>query len=287
MMGETVNAISGAKTTNPEVDPVITPFAGLASIKKTGDAHEDGLKAYRSRIDAAIKKTRDAFAEASSGIGILGGKTAISDPKDSPIAKMLTEMFNLDDATKTLDAGVAKVGDKIKESIQKIQIVMTEEMLILEEASLIASEMTINLLGDALSGAFASVFDRDFDFNFKGILGQYLSGLGDLIMAMAIKLGAFAALKTLIEDSLTGFGTGAIALIGANGLFALGAAMKGGGIAMSQSASGSTNNNVINNAPRFNGGGSNGQLNITIGGEFRMRNNEMVAAVQQVNRKFR
>jgi hypothetical protein len=259
----------------------------IESLKKAGDAHEDGLKAYRSRIDAAIKKARDAFAEASSGIGILGGKTAISDPKDSPIAKMLTEMFNLDDATKNLDAGVAKVGDKIKESIQKIQIIFTKETLILKDFAKATTEMAGVFLGDALSGAFASVFDQDIEFNFKGLLGQFLAGLGEMVMAMAIKLGAFAKLKTAVEKALLTFGTGAIAVVGAAGLFALGAAMKGGGMAMSQSASGSTNNNVINNAPRFNGGGSNGQLNITIGGEFRMRNNEMVAAVQQVNRKFR
>jgi hypothetical protein len=284
---DSFNALNSGSET-PSKDPFAGLLnAGLGSIKKAGDAHEDGLKAYRSRIDAAIKKTRDAFAEASSGISILGGKTAISDPKDSPIAKMLTEMFNLDDATKNLDAGVAKVGDKIKESIQKIQIIFTKETLILKDFAKATTEMAGVFLGDALSGAFASVFDQDIEFNFKGLLGQFLAGLGEMVMAMAIKLGAFAKLKTAVEKALLTFGTGAIAVVGAAGLFALGAAMKGGGIAMSQSASGSTNNNVINNAPRFNGGGSNGQLNITIGGEFRMRNNEMVAAVQQVNRKFR
>jgi hypothetical protein len=144
--------------------------------------------------------------------------------------------------------------------------------------------LSFSFLGDTLAAGFASVFNKDIKFDFKKLLGNFLSGLGDMVMRMAIQMKAVAALKTKIELALSTLGGGGFALAGAVALFALGAAMKGGGMALSSSSVGSSSTSVSNSTgarnivPNFNPSGFNNTV------KFEIQGNTLVGVLNNVNR---
>jgi ABC-type uncharacterized transport system permease subunit len=144
--------------------------------------------------------------------------------------------------------------------------------------------LSFSFLGDTLAAGFASVFNKDIKFDFKKLLGNFLSGLGDMVMRMAIQMKAVAALKTKIELALSTLGGGGFALAGAVALFALGAAMKGGGMALSSSSVGSSSTSVStstgarNIVPFQNPSGFNNTV------KFEIQGNTLVGVLNNVNR---
>lgn len=106
----------------------------------------------------------------------------------------------------------------------------------------------INSIGDLLTNGFQSIFDQDVKFDWKGIVGQFLSSMGSMFMAMATPIITAWALA-----NIAGVGSFSGQVAGAVGLFAAGAAMKGGGMALSSSSSGNVSTssgsvNAYNNA---------------------------------------
>lgn len=171
----------------------------------------------------------------------------------------------IDELAKLADIDYKGVADKMKEkmsnTIQSVPIVMgemslkiTQDLVTIQEGIKEAIDVTFNSLGDTLSLGFQSMFDPQVNFKdgFKRILGQFLSALGDMVMKMALKLEAVAALKTKVEAALAGIGTGGIALVGAAALFGLGAALKGGGAAIANSNISGSIGGGSNNAPSYN-----------------------------------
>lgn len=116
---------------------------------------------------------------------------------------------------------------RIQPTITSFGLGLSEDMSLALSYVTDAMNISFNFLGDTLSNAFASIFNKDIKFDFKKLLGQFLEGLGSMVMQMAVQLKAVAALKTKIEIALASVGGGGFALAGAIGLFALGAAMKG------------------------------------------------------------
>lgn len=142
---------------------------------------------------------------------------------------------SLDDAGKSLKEKFESLKGRIQPTITNFGLVLSEDMTLALSYVTDAMNISFNFLGDTLSNAFASIFNKDIKFDFKKLLGQFLKGLGSMVMQMAVELKAVAALKTKIEFALASVGGGGFALAGAIGLFALGAAMVGGGMALSQS----------------------------------------------------
>ncbi|WP_396197387.1 tape measure protein, partial [Flavobacterium sp.] len=115
------------------------------------------------------------------------------------------------------------------------------------------------MLGDALANGFASIFNRDIKFDFSKIIAGFLAALGD----MMLRIGA-AELTAGLLMNLSSPGSGATKMLGGGKMLAFGAALKGGGMAMSANSNlgASTQRNTGGGASNGPGFGSNG-LNIT------------------------
>lgn len=262
---------------------------GLEKVNRYAEESEGGISGFAK----AIQKAREEIKELLSGIKGLNkekdsvGSEGYSDLQKSNISplksiqsgfagkysKEWTEYFEdavrVEELLDTLGDKVTKAGERLKARIpttlEGVTKVYSERMMnIAADWDMINATikdsvfMGISAIGEVFPLAFASIFNKDIDFKkgFKQLLGRFLSGLGDMVMAMAIKLKAVAALKTTIEASLATVGGGAIGLAAAAGLFALGAAMKGGGMALSNASGVSSSNSS------FQGGGASGNYGV-------------------------
>jgi hypothetical protein len=192
----------------------------------------------------------DTITPATTGASGGGSPIDLKDKTNFGVIDLISKQGTIDKFKTTLGETLEGVKAIYSEKMTAI----AADMALIQGVIMEAINMGIGAIGDTLSLGFASMFNKNIDFKkgFKQILGNFLSGLGDMVMAMALKLQAVAALKTTIETAIAGVGTGGIALIAAAGLFALGAAMKGGGMALSN-ASGVSGSNSS-----FQGGGSSG-----------------------------
>ena len=256
-----------------------TKFADLLGLD-IGENTLSWLDSFKEKTKAVTTEWGSfgrAFKNAMKDVGLIsdspiadvnGGDTATTDPTTPTGGSGNGTAIDLKDKTNfgVIDL-ISKQGtiDKFKttlgETLEGVTKVYSERMMnIAADWDMINATikdsvfMGIAAIGEVFPLAFASIFNKNIDFKkgFKQLLGRFLSGLGDMVMAMAIKLKAVAALKTTIEASLATVGGGAIGLAAAAGLFALGAAMKGGGMALSN-ASGVSGSNSS-----FQGGGSSG-----------------------------
>lgn len=115
------------------------------------------------------------------------------------------------------------------------------------------------MLGDTLATGFASIFNRDIKFDFSKIIAGFLAALGD----MMLRIGAAELTAGLLMNIATP-GSGTTKMLGGGKMLAFGAALKGGGMAMSANSNlgASTQRNTRGGASNGPGFGSNG-LNIT------------------------
>jgi len=160
-----------------------------------------------------------------------------------------------------LESAGQNLADRFKNAIKNLPVAIDESLVeigdalkTMEETFEKMGEAALSSMGDVFALGFQSLFDPNVDFKkgFKQILGRYLSELGDMMIKMAIKLGAFAKLKSFVEGALTSFGGGIIAMAGVNALFVAGAALKGGGMALSNATGTGNISGSRNIAPSFN-----------------------------------
>jgi len=136
----------------------------------------------------------------------------------------------------------------------------------------------INSIGDLLTNGFQSIFDQDVKFDWKGIVGQFLSSMGSMFMAMATPIITAWALA-----NIAGVGSFSGQVAGAVGLFAAGAAMKGGGMALSSSSGNvSTSSGSVNAYNNFRSDGA--ALNRTM--EIRFANGALKGYTDSQSRKY-
>jgi hypothetical protein len=107
-------------------------------------------------------------------------------------------------------------------------------------------EQGFGMLGDVLAQGFTSIFNKDIKFDFKKMIGGFLSALGD----MMLRIGA-AELTAGILMNIATPGAGATKMLGGGKMLAFGAGLKGGGMAMS------ANSNIGSSMAggNFSGGG--------------------------------
>jgi len=199
---------------------------------------------------------------------------------------LIDQLFgeDLNQSTANLQAKFEALKSGIKPIITDFGSAVSEDVKTAMNFVSEGMNLSFSFLGDTLAAGFASVFNKDIKFDFKKLLGNFLSGLGDMVMRMAIQMKAVAALKTKIELALSTLGGGGFALAGAAALFALGAAMKGGGMALSSSSVGSSSTSVSNSTgarnivPNFNPSGFNNTV------KFEIQGNTLVGVLNNVNR---
>jgi tape measure domain-containing protein len=171
--------------------------------------------------------------------------------------------FDGDESTKRLQERYNALAGKIKpivsDGMGKISTIFGD--ITNENFSMVRGNMEqgFGMLGDTLAAGFASIFNKDIKFDFKKMIGGFLAALGD----MMLRIGA-AELTAGILMNIATAGSGATKMIGGGKMLAFGAALKGGGMAMSANSNlgASTQRNSgggVSNGPGF---GSNG-LNIT------------------------
>jgi hypothetical protein len=117
-----------------------------------------------------------------------------------------------------------------------------------------AMSMGVEFLGDALATGLASIFNKDIKFDFKKMLGQFLSALGDMFLKMATPLIVGGLLLNIAVP-----GSGMAQLGSGLKLGALGVGLKGGGMALaSDSASSTVGSSTTTNARSYSPYGGNG-----------------------------
>jgi tape measure domain-containing protein len=199
---------------------------------------------------------------------------------------LIDQLFgeDLNQSTANLQAKFEALKSGIKPIITDFGSAVSEDVKTAMDFVSEGMNLSFSFLSDTLAAGFASVFNKDIKFDFKKLLGNFLSGLGDMVMRMAIQMKAVAALKTKIELALSTLGGGGFALAGAVALFALGAAMKGGGMALSSSSVGSSSTSVStstgarNIVPFQNPSGFNNTV------KFEIQGNTLVGVLNNVNR---
>jgi hypothetical protein len=144
-------------------------------------------------------------------------------------------------------------------------------------------EQGFGMLGDALATGFASIFNKDIKFDFKKMIGGFLAALGD----MMLRIGA-AELTAGILMNIATPGAGATKMIGGGKMLAFGAALKGGGMAMSANGSlgASTQRNTgggASNGPGFGSGGLNITFNPVV---LEAQGSALKGAIDVANYKF-
>ena len=142
-----------------------------------------------------------------------------------------------------------------------------------------AMTMGTQFLGDVLATGLASIFNRNIKFDFKKMLGQFLSALGDFFFKMATPLIVGGILMNIAVP-----GSGTAQLISGGKLAALGIGLKGGGMALSSSSVGSSSTSVStstgarNIVPFQNPSGFNNTV------KFEIQGNTLVGVLNNVNR---
>lgn len=244
------------------------------------------------KISEKLSTLKDFAKEAKKEIALLTEELSFVKLKESNPILSATKLKNtgqinaekmdlFNEIAKAVGWDGSGSGDKLQQRFQAIakgisghitnlKATISTDALALKELGTQAFMEATQAIGDTISNGFALMFSGNVDFKkgFRKILASFLQALGDMVMKMATQLKAVALLKTKVEAALETLGTGGIALAGAVGLFALGAAIKGGGMAMAGNANSSiaSSSNYSGNSYQdyrnSNWGGGNSQ-NIT------------------------
>lgn len=242
------NFLGALKSLDKGGTPTVTPNSGKGTSEKARNLAIDLAEIAQKSKDAAeqLAKVNEKIAEFNFQQGrkatplgqasMLKNTTESNKEKGSFFNDMLgISGIDLKESENALKEKFEALKGRIQPTITSFGLGLSEDMSLALSYVTDAMNISFNFLGDTLSNAFASIFNKDIKFDFKKLLGQFLEGLGSMVMQMAVQLKAVAALKTKIEIALASVGGEGFALAGAIGLFALGAAMKGGGMALSQS----------------------------------------------------
>jgi hypothetical protein len=196
--------------------------------------------------------------------------------------------FDGDESTKRLqeryNALAAKIKPIVSDGMGKISTIFGD--ITNENFSMVRGNMEqgFGMLGDALATGFASIFNKEIKFDFKRIIGGFLSALGD----MMLRIGA-AELTAGILMNIATPGSGATKMLGGGKMLAFGAGLKGGGMAMSANSNLGTStqpNNSgggANNGPRFGSGGLNITFNPVV---LEAQGSALKGAIDVANYKF-
>jgi hypothetical protein len=245
----------GAKMATLDIDNL------LKGIK--GEGAGGSGKNVIDKISEKLSTLKDFAKEAKKEIALLTEELSFVKLKESNPILSATKLKNtnqinaekmdlFNEIAKAVGWDGSGSGDKLQQRFQAIaagisghitnlKATISTDALALKELGTQAFMEATQAIGDTISNGFALMFSGNVDFKkgFRKILASFLQALGDMVMKMAVQLQAVAAIKEKVELALAGIGTGGIALAGAVGLFALGAAIKGGGMAMAGNANSS------------------------------------------------
>jgi tape measure domain-containing protein len=215
-----------------------------------------------------LKTTQESFDEQMA----LGKKlresfsgTALGDELDKTGSNFNERMDNLKNSIKPAVTGfTTDLAKFISKNFDEVNTTLT---------------MGTQFLGDVLATGIASIFNKDIKFDFRKMLGQFLSALGDFFFQMATPLIVGGILMNIAVA-----GSGTKQLTSGLGLAALGGTLKGGGMALSSSSVGSSSSSMTtstgarNIVPYSNPQGFNNNV------KFEIQGNTLVGVLNNVNR---
>lgn len=241
----------------------------------------------------SINELNEAMALRGMKQSFLGGQTPtkLKNTKEAfdeqmALGQKLRESFNgtsLGDAMdKTASDFTKKIND-LKNNIKPAVTGFTTDLakFISKNFDEVNTSLTIGVqfLGDVLATGIASIFNKDIKFDFRKMLGQFLSALGDFFFQMATPLIVGGILMNIAVA-----GSGNKQLTSGLGLAALGGTLKGTGMALSSSSVGSststssTSTGARNIVPYSNPQGFSNNV------KFEIQGNTLVGVLNNVNR---
>jgi len=219
-----------------------------------------------------LKTTQESFDEQFDEQMALGKKlresfsgTTLGDELDKTGSNFKERMDSLKNSIKpSITAFTSDLAEFISKNFESVNTVVT---------------FGVQFLGDVLATGIASIFNKDIKFDFRKMLGQFLSALGDFFFQMATPLIVGGILMNIAVA-----GSGTKQLTSGLGLAALGGTLKGGGMALSSSSVGSSSSSIStstgarNIVPYSNPQGFNNNV------KFEIQGNTLVGVLNNVNR---
>jgi len=184
----------------------------------------------------------------------------------------------IDKAGVNLSAGFERLKSRISEGFNSSKESFGIGVQDFQKALEYLVNETAFLIGDTMALAFGSMFSKNINFKqgFKSLLGSFLQSLGDMVMTMGVKIIATSKLLAKAMAALTALNP-IVGLAAGIGLLALGAAIKGGGMAISSSANQPITSNASNVKPYMAG---IGQSSV----EFKIDGASLVGVLNATNR---
>lgn len=222
---------------------------------------------------ANIKKYNDALSLAGMRkINFTPQSMSFTMSRSEDMAKgdkdLINQLFgsDLEVSTQRLMDGLDRIKERIAAKSTEVGTSLTGSFSEMWTAIKMNMESNIMFISDVLSTGLASVFNQDVKFDFRKMLGSFLSSIGDMFVKMAISM-----ITALGFANIATGGALASQAIAAGKFLAAGIAMKAGGTAISGSISsgnGSSNTTNARNTSPFNGpqGFSGGTVKFEIQG---------------------
>lgn len=217
------NFLGALKSLDKGGTPTVTPNSGKGTSEKARNLAIDLAEIAQKSKDAAeqLAKVNEKIAEFNFQQGrkatplgqasMLKNTTESNKEKGSFFNDMLgISGIDLKESENALKEKFEALKGRIQPTITSFGLGLSEDMSLALSYVTDAMNISFNFLGDTLSNAFASIFNKDIKFDFKKLLGQFLEGLGSMVMQMAVQLKAVAALKTKIEIALASVGGGGL-----------------------------------------------------------------------------
>lgn len=246
-----------------------------------------------------VERSKISISKVDNKQGVFDNNSAMS----SGLSTIATDMFgSSDDISKRFKKHIDEVKEGISTEMKSFtdwNAILTADLSLITQnqfadfweglglsfekgvdvVSGLVSNVT-NALADTLSTGLASIFNQDVDFDFKSLLSQFLSAMGDMFISMAAPL-----ITAWTLANIAGVGSFSDKMGASLGLLGAGIAMKGGGIAL-----GNTNTNAgisstgsFSAAPNYS---ANMQTQkVEISGNFGFQNGALTAQLAHDNNR--
>lgn len=164
-----------------------------------------------------------------------------------------------------------------------------------EDGARAITEHIVMSLGDVWATAFESIFNKDINFGsaMKKMLGDFMKGLGQIVVRMGAAILATSKLKTIGETAIAAFGGGTAGIGAGLAMIALGGALMGGGSAISASASKSASTGGVAQSASsgtYGSGfsyGSTPKVQVSVTGDFRIKGTDLVGVIKNTNNVYK
>jgi tape measure domain-containing protein len=256
------------------------------------DAFKDTPQELSEAIDKSLKgydfgaKFRDKLANikiTSPNISFLSNDQMISNDIEEYLKKFKDKLGMLSIPPEVFEKWKQSIKDgmNVSDAVDATVQQMVDRLALATEAV----KTVFNGMGDVVALGFAKMLNPkgvDFKKGFDQILGRMLSSLGSMLMEYGTKI---VVASKLVQGAIAAMATGNP--VPALGLIALGAALKGAGMALTANENNSTNRIDSNNniAPNYNTFGLTPQK-VEVNGRLFGSGTDLVAVIGNTNQSW-